>query len=147
MKRVGLKMNHYRFNHHIAEFSDLKGTRETHAAIQFLRSWKRCMLLPQIITFIGDVYQKQRYFSRRSWCCVLSHSVRSHAMDHSLSGSSVHGILQARILEWVAILFFRGSSWPRDRIHISCITGGFLTSESPGLESVKFISLRCLAFL
>ena len=47
MKRVGLKMNHYRFNHHIAEFSDAKGTRETHAAIQFLRSWKRCMLIPK----------------------------------------------------------------------------------------------------
>ena len=35
-------------------------------------------------------------------------------MDYSLSGSSVHGILQARILEWVAIPFFRRSSWPRD---------------------------------
>ena len=42
-------------------------------------------------------------------------------------GSSVHGILQARILEWVAILFSRGYSWPRDRIHISCIVGGFFT--------------------
>ena len=36
-------------------------------------------------------------------------------------GSSVHGILQARILEWVAIPFSRGSSWPRDRTHISCM--------------------------
>ena len=35
-------------------------------------------------------------------------------MDCSLPSSSVHGILQARILEWVAILFSRGSSWPRD---------------------------------
>ena len=35
-------------------------------------------------------------------------------MDCSLSGSTVHGILQARILEWVAIPFSRGSSWPRD---------------------------------
>ena len=34
-------------------------------------------------------------------------------MDYSLPGSSVHGILQARILEWVAIPFFRGSSQPR----------------------------------
>ena len=35
-------------------------------------------------------------------------------MDYSLPGSSVHGILQARILEWVAIPFSRGSSQPRD---------------------------------
>ena len=36
-------------------------------------------------------------------------------MDYSLPASSVHGILQARILEWVAIPFSRGSSWPKDR--------------------------------
>ena len=42
------------------------------------------------------------------------------AMDCSLPGSSVHGILQARILEWVVISCSRGSSWPRDGTHISC---------------------------
>ena len=41
----------------------------------------------------------------------------------SLPGSSVHGILQARLLEWVAISFSRGSSWPRDRTQVSCIAG------------------------
>ena len=46
-------------------------------------------------------------------------------MDCSLPGSSVHGILQARILEWVAMPFSRGSSQPRDQTHISCIVGGF----------------------
>ena len=45
----------------------------------------------------------------------------------SLQGSSVHGILQARILERVAISFSRESSWPRDRIQVSCIAGGFYT--------------------
>ena len=40
---------------------------------------------------------------------------------------SVHGILQARILKWVAIPFSRGSSWPSDRTRISCIAGGFFT--------------------
>ena len=39
-------------------------------------------------------------------------------MDCSLSGSSVHGIFQARVLEWVAISFFRGSSQPRDRTQV-----------------------------
>ena len=41
-------------------------------------------------------------------------------MDCSQPGSSVHGILQARILEWVDIPFFRGSSWPRDRTQTFC---------------------------
>ena len=44
----------------------------------------------------------------------------------------VHGILQARILEWVAFLFSRGSSQPRDRTHVSRIAGGFFTSWATG---------------
>ena len=44
-------------------------------------------------------------------------------VDGSPPGSSVHGILQARILEWVAISFSRGSSRPRDRTQVSHITG------------------------
>ena len=44
-------------------------------------------------------------------------------MDCSPPGSSVPGILQARILEWVAICFSRGSSWPRDQTYVSCIAG------------------------
>ena len=49
-------------------------------------------------------------------------------MNRSLLGSSVHGILQARILKWVAIPFFRGSSWPRDWTWVSCITGRLFTT-------------------
>ena len=41
---------------------------------------------------------------------------------------TVHGILQARILEWVAFPFSRGFSQPRDRMQVSCIAGGFFTS-------------------
>ena len=44
-------------------------------------------------------------------------------MDCSPLGSFVHGILQARILEWVAISFSRGSSQPRDQTWVSCIAG------------------------
>ena len=44
-------------------------------------------------------------------------------MGCSLQGSSVHGILQARIVEWLAILFSRGSSRPRDWTQVSCIGG------------------------
>ena len=46
---------------------------------------------------------------------------------NSSPASSVHGILQARILEWVANPFPRGSSWPRSWIWVSCIAGRFFT--------------------
>ena len=48
-------------------------------------------------------------------------------MDYSQPGSSVHGILQARTLEWVAIPFSRGSSWPRDQTQVSWIAGRIYT--------------------
>ena len=53
-------------------------------------------------------------------------------MDCSPPGSSLHGIFQLRILEWVAISFSRGSSQPRDLTWASCIIRGFLTAEPPG---------------
>ena len=43
-------------------------------------------------------------------------------VDYSPPGSSVHGILQARILRWVAVSYSRGSSQPRGQTHISCIS-------------------------
>ena len=46
-------------------------------------------------------------------------------VDCSLPGSSVHGILQTRVLEWVAISFSRGSSQARDRIRVSHIGGRY----------------------
>ena len=48
-------------------------------------------------------------------------------MDCSLPGSSVYGILQARILEWVAIPFSRGSSQLSNRTQVSRVTGRFFT--------------------
>ena len=53
--------------------------------------------------------------------------VLCNPLDYSSPGSSVHGILQARILEWVAILFSRGSSWLRGWTCICCIAGRFYT--------------------
>ena len=49
-------------------------------------------------------------------------------MDCSPSGSTVHGIFQAIILEWVAISFSRGSSQPRDQTRVSCTAGRFFTN-------------------
>ena len=59
------------------------------------------------------------------WWCEVAQSCPTlcDPMDCSPPGSSVHGILQARILEWVAISFSRGSSQPRDQTQVSCIAG------------------------
>ena len=53
-------------------------------------------------------------------------------MDCSLLGSSVHGLLQARILEWVAIFSSKRVSQPRDRTHGSCTDRRFFTTVPPG---------------
>ena len=62
-------------------------------------------------------------------------------MDRSPPGSSVHGIPQARVLEWVAIPFSRGSSQPRDWILVSCTAGNSLLFEPP-MSSPAFISYQ-----
>ena len=64
--------------------------------------------------------------------CSLSRVWLCDPMDCSPPGSSVHGILQARILEWVAMPSSRESSQPRHRICISWIAGGFFTAEPWG---------------
>ena len=65
--------------------------------------------------------------------------------DRSPPGSSVHVILQARILEWVAVPFSRGSSQPRDQTQISCIVSRFFTiwaaREVPGVSVKSLLSL------
>ena len=64
------------------------------------------------------------------WVCVLiaqSYLSLCDPMDCNSPGSSVHGILQGRILEWVAKPFSRVSSQPRDRTHVFCIIGRFFT--------------------
>ena len=57
----------------------------------------------------------------------------------------VHGILQARILEWVAVSFSRGSSQPRDQTQVSCIAGRFLTSCTTREEAWYQIPLSSLS--
>ena len=64
-----------------------------------------------------DYIQVQMYEKWKSFSCV-----------NSLGPHTVHGILQAMILEWVAFPFSKGSSQPRDRTQVSHIAGGFFTS-------------------
>ena len=56
-------------------------------------------------------------------------------MDCSPPGSSIHGIFQARVLEWVAISFSRGSSQPRDQTQVSALQADALPSEP--VEAIK----------
>ena len=60
-----------------------------------------------------------------------------NSMDGSPPGSSDHGILQARIWEWVAIPFSGGSSWPRDRTQVCRTAGRFLPSVIPGKAAIQ----------
>ena len=81
--------------------------------------------------------------------CLVAQSCPALCNPTDYSGSSVHGILQARILEWVAVSFSRGSSQPRDQTQVSCIAGRFFTvwatREAPSVQfshSVMSNSLR-----
>ena len=63
--------------------------------------------------------------------CAQLYLTLCDPMDCSPLGSSVHGISQARILEWVAISSSRGSSRPKNWTRISCSAGRFFTTEPP----------------
>ena len=67
-------------------------------------------------------------------------------MDYNLPGSSVLGISQAGILEWIAISCSRGSSQSRDQTHICCMADRFFTIEPPG-KPTEYISEMDLIFL
>ena len=76
------------------------------------------------------LFEVPSYYGKWKWKCQLLSRVRlCNLMGCSPPGSSVHGILQARILEWVAISFSRGSSQSRDWTQASRIVGTFLTPE------------------
>ena len=85
-------------------------------------------------------------------CESVSHSVLSDCdpINCSTPGSSVHGILQERILKWLAIPFSRGSSWSRDWTWISCIAGRFFTvwttreNLSPDHLTTDYHFFKCL---
>ena len=76
-----------------------------------------------------------------------SSPILCNPMDWSPPGSSIHGISQTRMLEWVAISFSRGYSQSRDQTQVSCISGRFFTiwatREAPVFSKIhKFFSLN-----
>ena len=84
--------------------------------------------------------------------CMHAMSLQScptlfNPMDWSPPGSSVHGILQASILGWIATPSPRGSSWPRDRTQVSCIAGGFFTVWATRKDNSPYTPQRHFYFL
>ena len=75
--------------------------------------------------FLKELHDLIKVESESISLSVMSDSLQP--MDGSPPDSSVHGILQARILEWVAISFSRESSGPSDRTLVSCIAGRLFT--------------------
>ena len=67
-------------------------------------------------------------------------------MNYSPPGFSVHGVSQARILEWVAIPFSRGSSRLRDRTQVSRVAGGFFTTEPDSLPFKMCVGMLAFYF-
>ena len=82
---------------------------------------------------------------------IYTHTLVSHIwlcdpMDCSAPGSSVHGIFQGRILEWVAVSFSRASSSPRDWTWVSCVEGRFFNNWATR-EVTKLCSMGTVLFL
>ena len=101
------------------------------------------------IMYLPSTWLPSQIIGHSQWkwkCWSLSH-VQFFATPWSVAppGSSVHGILQARILEWVGIPFYRGSSQPRDQTRISCTVSRFFTiratREVPGVSIKSLLSL------
>ena len=82
-------------------------------------------------------------------CCLVTKlcPTSCNPMVYSLPGSSVHGIFQERILEWVAISFSGGSSRPREQTHVSCAAGRFSTTEPPNKRTILFLQSSCYPLL
>ena len=86
-----------------------------------------CFSLSRSTHRIGQHIHVWWWFS----CSVVSDSLQPHGL-YSSPGSSVHRILQARILEWVAISFSRGSSWSRNWTWSPALQADSIPTEPPG---------------
>ena len=88
------------------------------------------------------------FLIQHCFICLVAQLCPTLLWPHGLSrqGSSVHGIFQARILEWAAISFCRGSSHPRDgtwvSCRVSCIAGRFFTTSTTGKALTEYSSLQ-----
>ena len=87
-------------------------TETASVALSKRQSWEDSMDITETASAAAQAYSSQTGHGGGGLVAIMSNSCDS--MDRSLPGSSVHGISQEKILEWVAISFSRGSSQPRD---------------------------------
>ena len=119
--------------------------QESLTAIQFPSHthWGRFIVFPNILKYLKSQIVKKSELAQS--CPTLC-----DPMDCSSPGSSVYGILQARILQWLAIPFSRGSSKPRDQTWVSCIPGRVFTIWAKGRRRsqllVFFLLINCCFF-
>ena len=99
-----------------------------------------------LVTLVSIIYliMVVRSLNLNKWKCWSCLSL-CDPVDYSPPGSCVHGILQARILEWVSIPFPRRSSWARDWTPVSPISGRFFTIW--GTRKTPNLSKTCLLYL
>ena len=100
--------------------------RESPFTSTVLQKLRKCLQIPISPSPLG---KEDKWIK----LCVRAKSLQSRPtlrdlVDCSPPGSSVHGILQTRILEWLVIPFSRGSSQPRDWTQVSCIASRFFTN-------------------
>ena len=84
-----------------------------------------------------NIYHLAQFLRVRNLEAAWKWKSLSHVWLYDPMAYTVHGILQVRILEWVALPFSRGSSQPRDRTQVSHVAGRFFTSWAPR-DSVLF---------
>ena len=109
-----------------------------HQAAQFCAFWGLSTHLSSFVAvLIFPVFPGLGSFT---CCCLVAQSYPTlcDLTDCSLQVSLVRGISQARILEWVATSFSRGSSRTRDWTCVSCLAGGFFITEPPGKDYHSF---------
>ena len=99
--------------------------------VTFITSSKLFIQLVLVYIQLVLVYSPNKYYAV---LCLVTQSCSTlcDPVDCSLPGSSVHRILQARILEWVAMPSSRGSTQPRDQTQVSRTVGGFVIFWPPG---------------
>ena len=113
------------------------------------RSITRLYIVTLLITYMQGTswetlgWKKHKLESRLKWSEVAqSCPTLGDPMDCSLPGSSVHGIFQAIVLEWIAISFSRGSSQPRDRTQVSHIVDRHFTVWATKIAGRNINNLR-----
>ena len=124
-------------NDHLCDLEEAEMKQDSNlASVQTLESSSGILLSWTTGGFPLSLWEQLRNGKWKCW--LLSHAPLCNPMDCSPHGSSVHGILQAIILEWVAIPFSRRSSRPRDQTHVSwspALQADSLPSEPPGKPS------------